>query len=185
MKTRLMKNNVNCPDSNECYTPAGTVKYLLEFIPKYVKTIWCPCDEEDSYIVKELREYGYDVIHTHIKDGFDFLRYSPIPTTYDMIITNPPFNIKTKVIMRAFELKVPFIFYLPTDALGGYNRYRLYKEHGANIGVFNTRINYILKGSDKKQCWFWSMLLMGNMDTKDQIYWIDNSGKNDKQGELF
>lgn len=174
------KNLKNVPESNECYTPPGTVKYLLDFIPDYVRTIWCPCDKEDSNIVKELKEFGYDVIHTHIDDGFDFLRYSPIPTTYDMIITNPPFNIKTKVLARAYELKVPFIFYLPITALEGYNRHRLYKEYGLNVGVLNTRINFT-KG---KGAWFNCSLFIGNMDYKDRLFWIDNSGK-EKQGELF
>lgn len=183
MKTR-MKNLKKIDESNECYTPPGTVKYLLEFIPSHVRTIWCPCDTEESNIVKELREAGYDVIHTHIKDGFDFLGYEPIPPFYDMIITNPPFNIKTQCLERAYALGKPFIFLLPTDALGGISRYRLYKKHGANIGIFNARINYLLQTSEKKSCWFWSMLLIGNVDYKDRIFWIDNSGK-DKEPELF
>jgi hypothetical protein len=183
MKTRL-KNLKNIDESNECYTPEGTVKYLLEFIPDYVKTIWCPCDTEESNIVKELKQAGYDVIHTHIADGYNFLKYEPIPVMYDMVITNPPFNIKTQFLERAFLLGKPFIFYLPSDSLGGFSRYKLYSKYGANIGVLNTRINYIIKGKETKQCWFWTIFLMGNMDYKNQVFWINNSGK-DNAPELF
>ena len=156
MKT-CMKNLKKIDESNECYTPPGTVKYLLEFIPQHVRTIWCPCDTEESNIVKELREAGYDVIHTHIKDGFDFLGYEPIPPCYDMIITNPPFNIKTQCLERAYALGKPFIFYLPLTALEGCQRSRLYKKYGINVGVLNARLDFIRPSGNNKtknSCWF-------------------------------
>lgn len=168
------------PESDECYTPEGTVKYLLEFIPSYVKTIWCPCDTAESNIVKELKSFGYDVIHTHRQDGFDFLTYQPIPPCYDMIITNPPFSKKTQFLFRAYELQKPFIFYLPLTALEGRNRGILFDNYGINVAILNTRLNF----TNGKGAWFNTSFFIGNVDYKNRLFFIDNSGKG-KQGELF
>lgn len=182
MKKR-MKNLKNVPQSDECYTPAGTVKYLLEFIPDYVKTIWRPCDTEESNIVKELKSFGYDVLHTHIKDGFDFLNYQPIPPFYDMIITNPPFSKKTKFLARAYSLGKPFIFYLPLTALEGTHRQLLFKEYGINVAVLGSRLNF----TNGKGAWFNTSLFIGNVDYKDRLFYIDNTKEDpeEKQYELF
>lgn len=171
-----MKNLKNVDKSNECKTPPGTVKYILKYIPKNVRTIWCPCDKADSNIVKELKQFGYDVIHTHIDDGWDFLNYSPIPGTYDMIITNPPFNIKTKIFARAYELKVPFIFYFPITALEGINRGKLFAEHGVNVAVLMARINFITEKGETTNCWFNTSLFYWTEDgDRRPLEWIDNS----------
>lgn len=172
----LPKQNLTKHDSsNECYTPAGTIKYLLPFIPKHVKSIWCPCDKQESNIVIELQEAGFDVIYSHIDDGFDFLNYEPIHEFYDMIITNPPFNIKTKILQRAYELGKPFILYLPLTALEGIARHKLYKEYGLNVGILANRINFIINGKQTDKSWFNTSFFMGNMETKNQLYFIDNS----------
>ena len=168
------------PESDECYTPEGTVKYLLQFIPEGVKTIWCPCDTEESNIVKELRQYGYDVIHTHIKDGFDFLNYQPIPGTFDMIITNPPFSNKSKILARAFEIGMPFIFYFPLTTLEGISRHKLWKKYEINIGVLSQRLEF----TGGKGAWFNTSFFIGNVKYRDRLFWIDNS-EQEKQIELF
>ena len=173
MKTR-MKNLKKINESNECLTPPGTVKYLLHLIPSDVRTIWCPCDKEDSNIVKELREAGYDVIHSHIDEGFDFLTYQPIPPMYDMIITNPPFNIKSKIFARAYELKKRFIFYLPLTALEGIHRGRLFAEYGINVAILMARLNFITKKGKTENCWFNTSFFYWTGE-KRPLEFIDNS----------
>ena len=80
-------------------------------LSKEVKTIWECTAIKESRIVKVLRDAGYNVITTHIKDGQDFFKYEP--ENYDMIITNPPYSLKDKFLKRAYDLKKPFMFLLP------------------------------------------------------------------------
>lgn len=80
---------------DEFYTPRFAVEPLLKYIPKD-KIIWCPFDTEDSNYVKVFKENGYKVIYSHISTGQDFFYYEP--DEYDIIVSNPPFSIKTEVV---------------------------------------------------------------------------------------
>ena len=120
-----MKNLINVPESDECYTPSGQIKYILSQIPEDVRTIWCPFDTAESNIVKDLKQAGYDVIHTHISEGFDFFNYQPIPTCYDCIVSNPPYRFKTQ-----------------GDANNAPDAYKV--EQSEVLGVVKRRIKYVV-----------------------------------------
>lgn len=62
--------------SDEVMTPFYAVEPILEFLPKD-KIIWCPFDEYWSAFVQLLKENGYKVINSHIKDGIDFFKQQP------------------------------------------------------------------------------------------------------------
>lgn len=154
------RNLTNVPESDECYTPAGVVKYCFDFIPENVKTIWCPFDTEESNIVKDLKQAGYDVIHTHISDGFDFFTYQPIPNCYDAIISNPPYRYKTQVLERCYQLGKPFFLLLPITTLEGSARYKLFKENSVSVIVLANRINF----TGGKGAWFNTSWFYGNIE---------------------
>lgn len=64
-------------ENNELYTPLYAVDPILKYIPKD-KIIWCPFDEEWSAFYRRLKEEGYNVVRSSLKDGQDFLRMSLI-----------------------------------------------------------------------------------------------------------
>jgi len=134
---------------DELYTPDYAIIPMLKYIPSDVKTIWCPCDTEDSKIAKILAACGFEVHTSHIDDGCDFLNFE-LPFAYDMIITNPPFSIKDKIIKRCYEKKVPFALLLPLTALEGQKRGEMWKEGGIGVVVLDNRVDYNGKGS----CWY-------------------------------
>lgn len=78
---------------DELYTPPDAITPLIKHLPKHYKTIWCPCDTEDSVIVKELRADGRDVIATHIDNGEDFFTTEK---DCDCIVTNCPYSCYSK-----------------------------------------------------------------------------------------
>ena len=128
-------------DSDEVYTPAYAVKPIIKHISTFFDddaTIWCPFDEEDSNYVIELKKAGYNVINSHIKDGKDFFTYEP--EKYDLIISNPPFSLKDKVLKRLNELNKPFAMLLPLPTLQGQKRFQYLK--GCQALIFDKRINY-------------------------------------------
>ena len=127
-------------ESDEQFTPTYAVKPLLEFlIPSQIQTIWCPFDDETSEYVKELQNNGYKVIATDIEHGYDFFSYEP-KEHYDIIISNPPFSLKDKILKRLQELNKPFAILLPLPTLQGEKRFSYLANTQALI--FDKRINF-------------------------------------------
>lgn len=135
---------------DELYTPSYAVEPMLKYIPRDVHTIWCPCDTEDSKIFQSLESNGYKVYCTHIDWGHDFLKYNLLHDDYDMIITNPPFSIKDKIIKRCYDLGKPFALLLPLTALEGQKRGEMWDKGGIGVVVLDNRVDYNGKGS----CWY-------------------------------
>ena len=144
-KIDFSKNGPN----DEYYTPVEAVQMIIPFIPPHVKTIWECTAIEGSRIVEVLKSNGYNVIPTHIKDGFDFFKYEP--DDYDMTITNPAYSIKDKFLKRAFELKKPFMFLLPITTLEGLKRGKMFRENGIQLLIPDRRFSFT---ADKKLAWF-------------------------------
>ena len=134
---------------DELYTPDYAVEPLLKYIPRDVHNIWAPCDTEDSRIVQVLSNNGFHVWYSHIEDGHDFL-LEETKMPYDMIITNPPFSIKDKIIRRSYELGKPFALLLPLKALEGQKRGEMWGNGGIGVVVLDNRVDYNGKGS----CWY-------------------------------
>ena len=101
---------------DEQYSPRYGVEIILPYITHLKdKIIWCPFDKEDSQFVKVLKENGYNVIHSHIDDGKDFLTYEP--EKWDCLISNPPYKNKRLYWERALNFNKPFSLLLPLNIL--------------------------------------------------------------------
>ena len=107
MESWLSKTKFN--EKDEYYTPRILVNAITPFIKKD-KIVWCPFDTEYSEFVKALKENGNTVIHSHIWSGQDFFKYEP--DNYDIIVSNPPFTLKLKVLERLYKLNKPFAMVL-------------------------------------------------------------------------
>lgn len=128
-------------ESDLQFTPSYAVYPLLEFlIPSTIQTIWCPFDDKDSEYVKIFESNGYKVIATDIEHGYDFFQYEP-ETEYDIIISNPPFSLKDKVLKRLQELNKPYALLLPLPSLQGEKRFDSLKEDTQAL-IFDKRVNY-------------------------------------------
>lgn len=150
---KTMINYIQREKYDNLHTPEYAVKPLLKYLGKtpWVR-IWCPCDTEDSYIVKVLRSSGYKVVCSDITTGQDFFSYEP-KGEYDIIVTNPPYSDKDAFIERCYELKKDFALLLPMTAEAGVNRVRMYRQHGIGVIVFDRRVNYTAKNAN----WFYSV----------------------------
>ena len=143
MNNAFLKSNRTAA-ADECYTPFYAVAPLLEFIPKDWR-IWCPFDEEWSAFYQTFAENGYNVVRSSLKEGQDFFNYEP-PNCYDVIISNPPFSIKDKVLARLYEINRPFVMLLPVTSLQAKGRFKLFRK-GLEMLVFDGRIDYHTRGN--------------------------------------
>lgn len=123
---------------NELYTPFYAVDPIIKYLPKD-KIIWCPFDEEWSAFYTRFKELGYKTIRSSLKDGQDFFKFEP--SSWDIIISNPPFSIKDKIIERLYSFDKPFAVLLPLNSLQGKTRYK-YFEQGIQLLSFDSRICY-------------------------------------------
>lgn len=124
-------------ESNENYTPYYAVDPILKYIDK-AKTVWCPFDEVWSAYYNSFRDAGFNVIRSSLQDGQDFFEYEP--ERWDIIVSNPPFNIKDKILKRLNDLGKPFAILLPLNSLQGTARYEWCFKNGIQILSFDNRV---------------------------------------------
>ena len=125
-------------ESNENYTPYYSVDPILKYLPKD-KIIWCPFDEAWSSFYNLLKENGYNVVRSSLQEGQDFFIYEP--DKWDIIVSNPPFNIKDKILERLYSFNKPFAVILPMNSLQGKTRYKYFSQ-GIQLLSFDARICY-------------------------------------------
>lgn len=111
-----------------------------------------------------LKEEGYNVVRSSLAEGQDFFNYEP--EKWDIIVSNPPFSIKDKVLERLYSFNKPFAVLLPLNSLQGKTRYKYFKD-GIQILSFDARICYhnkehmdsVVKGSPFATAYFCKDLL--------------------------
>ena len=103
-------------------------------------------------------------MRSSIHDGQDFFKYEP--DEWDIIVSNPPFSIKDKILERLYLFNKPFAILLPLNSLQGKTRYKYFKQ-GIQILSFDARISYhdrehmdnVIKGSPFATSYFCRYLL--------------------------
>lgn len=133
--------------NDEWYTRA----YAVEPIVKYIKSgsiVWCPFDKEHSEFVKVFKSHGFTVISSHIETGQDFFQYEP--ENYDVIVSNPPYSLREKILERLFELGKPFAMLINiTGLFDSKKRYNLLSTHNFEFLIFDRRIDFFRFDGDK------------------------------------
>lgn len=100
-------------ENSELYTPAYAVDPIIKYLPKD-KIIWCPFSEEWSMFYRRLKEEGFKVIRSSLVEGQNFFEYEP--EYFDLIVDNPPFSVKDKVLERLYSFNKPFAILLPLNS---------------------------------------------------------------------
>ena len=148
---------------SELYTPYYAVDHIIKYLPKG-KVIWCPFDESWSAFYIRLKENGFDVKRSSLSDGQDFFEYEP--DHWDIIVSNPPFSLKDKVLKRVYSFGKPFAILLPLNSLQGKTRYKFFRG-GVQLLSFDSRICFhdenhmekVVKGSPFASAYFCRNLL--------------------------
>jgi hypothetical protein len=142
-------------------TPLSAWKSILPYLPKD-KVIWEPfygTGLSGTY----LRSLGLEVIH----ENEDFFKNDK----GEVIVTNPPFSIKMKILQRLKELNKPFVLLLPASVLGTKALRSLFPD--IQVLIPNGRISFLKEGEQTKGCWFASFFYCWKMNLPRDIVWLD------------
>ena len=160
---RLGRNS----DSDECYTPANSVKPLWKFIDPN-KTYYEACSGKSSQMLEGFRSMGVNIKESGDRD---FFTCGP-DDVYDGVITNPPYSKKDKFIEHCYKLGKPFALLLPVAAFQGQERGSLFMKHGISALVYNKRIDFTgNKAPPFGVAWF-----MGNGFCEPNRLWFTDYG---------
>jgi len=138
--------------TDEWYTPYNGVQPIIKHIQHYQDCkhkkiddliVWCPFDKENSEYVKQINELPYvKVIFTHIDNGQDFFLYQPLE--WDIIVSNPPYSIRNKILERVFSFKKPFALLMNTNGIFDSKiRWDLFNQNSFSFLYLKGRINYM------------------------------------------
>ena len=153
--------------NDENYTPRYAVLPIVKYLNKN-KIIWCPFDEETSEYVKVLKELGFNVVYSHIKNGQDFFNYEP--EKWDILVSNPPFKNKRLFFERALSFGKPFALLMTNTWLNDSAPKQLFKNKDLQLLMFEQRIHFIKPdGTVEKKTTFSSSYYCWNLLPKQII----------------
>lgn len=153
-------------------TPPEALIPLLPFLDK-TWLIW-ECAEGKGYLTNALQEHGYEVIGTDILTGADFLTWTP--EQFDCIITNPPYSIKHKFLVRCYALGKPFALLLPLTTLETRYRQALFQQYGVEIILFDKRINFHQPSGKESKSWFATAWFTSGLSIGQQLTFVQLNG---------
>lgn len=144
-------------------TPKYAWENIKEYIPKD-KIIW-EAFMGDGTSGKYLRELGYDVIHND-NDFFE-------SNEGDILVSNPPFHNKNRLMTRLKELDKPFIILLPQPAINTTAVRELFKDD-LQIIIPRKRIQFIKNGNElQNKCNFDCFYYCYKMNLPRDIIWLE------------
>ena len=129
------------------YTHLSTLSiHFLNFSPISLKQYGVHSTLNFLPLSKRSSGGGYKVIRSHIDEGKDFFEYEP--QQWDIMISNPPFSKKDKVLERAFSFNKPFALLLPANSIQGKARFKIF-QNDIQMLCFDSRIGFHINGDMK------------------------------------
>ena len=116
---------------------------FLNFSPTSLRQYGVHSTSNGQPSFRHSRGGGYKVIRSHIDEGKDFFEYEP--EHWDIMISNPPFSKKDKVLERAFSFNKPFALLLPANSIQGKARFKIF-QNDIQMLCFDSRIGFYING---------------------------------------
>lgn len=138
MKSSELLYSKGCNDEN--YTPEYAIIPIIKYIQKG-STVWCPFDRDEHYFPALLRNFGFNVVNSHIDYGQDFYNYEP--KQWDIIVSNPPFTNKRNIFERCIGFGKPFALIMSNTWLNDSAPKQLFKDVDLQLLMFDKRIEFI------------------------------------------
>jgi len=130
-------------------TPRCATEALCALMRVKDHTIWEPCAGRGT-IAHVLEAHGarvymsdlnsYPGADVRIHCGVDFLLERAVPPLCDLIITNPPFELATKMVRHGLMLGCEIIILQRLQYLSSLNRLHLFNSHCTDVFAFADRL---------------------------------------------
>jgi hypothetical protein len=156
----LLMTNKQSIKVDDYETPLSAWKMIAPYIPKD-KVIWEPFYGSGAS-GQNLRSLGFQVYHQ--KEDFFENNHG------DIIVTNPPFSTKQKILRRLKELDKPFVVILPASVLGTKFLSELFPD--IQVIVPKGRINFVKEGEQTKSAWFASFFYCWKMNLPRDLVFL-------------
>lgn len=137
---------------------------VKKYLPDHSKKVWCPFYHGGE--LGKLFDYPNKI---HLDQDF----YGYQPDSWDLIVDNPPYHKKDKVIARCIALGKPFALLLPLLTLERQYYKRLIVNNPdikVTVVIPNKRIKFIKDGADGSNpvvtAWFMFNILPADQDGK-------------------
>ena len=150
-------------------TPKDVTIALMEFLELPRCTIWEPACG-DGAISEIIIRYGHKVISSDIRNSgygrplVDFLKEDPI--SCDAIITNPPFNLAAKFILKSLKIAPTVAMVLKSQYWHAAKRQTLFNRHPPAFVMPLTWRPDFLGGGAPTMDVVWTVWLAGDTITK-------------------
>lgn len=174
--TPIKQHNKWIKQDDDFQTPPSAIEPLIYYLRRYfveqsIVTVWEPACGHGN-LVEAFKAKDGQVIGTDIHDPekHDFLKWAPKYSTYDIIITNPPYSQKNEFLKRAYEIGKPFAFLLPLTTFETELRQNLMEKYYTQIIFFNGRVQFETPGDmNERGVWFATAWFTYGLNLPNQI----------------
>lgn len=93
----------------------------------------------------------------------------------DIVISNPPFSIKFKILQKLIEFNKPFILLFPLGSINTTKFVNIIKNKTKDTSIIvpNGRIKFIIDGSLAKSPSFETIYLLYKIETEQNLIFLD------------
>ena len=158
--------------NDECYTPDVVWDNISDYLPHKNSIVYEPFYGQ-GHTFRYLQNKYSTVLG---KEDLDFFsdEGQTLLKQCDLVISNPPFSIKFKILQQLIKFKKPFILLFPLGSINTTKFINLFKNKTKEISIIipNGRIKYIVNGSIAKSPSFETCYLLYKIKTKQNLIFL-------------
>jgi len=157
------KKDIRFENDDDYMTPKEVWESIAHLLPKD-KIIYEPF-YGDGKSGEYLTELGFKVEH-HDIDFFEDPSFE-----YDILVSNPPYSMKSKIFKRLAQIDKPYVMLVPVSTMTK-KFLKTYFQDKIQIIIPKSRIHFIKNGVQTKASWFDTLFIAYRMNLEKDITFL-------------